>query len=43
MKSMIFGFCGIDLKYFQIFDKMRTKNDQDRKDILIKVKQEAKN
>jgi putative NADPH-quinone reductase len=43
MKNMIFGFCGIKLTHFQIFDKMRVRDNNNKKELLKGVKNEASN
>jgi NAD(P)H dehydrogenase (quinone) len=43
IKSMILGFCGIKLTHFQIFDKMRVRDEENRKWLLKNVLAEAGN
>jgi NAD(P)H dehydrogenase (quinone) len=43
MKSMIFWFCGIKLTHFQIFDKMRVRDEKSRRILLRNVNEEASN
>lgn len=43
IKNMILGFCGIKLSHFQIFDKMRIRSEEERKQFLNMVWNESRN